>query len=77
MDMVYPDFYFLKCYCIEIERSRRRDSISLIKINGAVGIDLRLAVALTSRKTDTRERGCQANNPNRGAAIATEVESEI
>jgi len=53
MDMVYPDFYFLKCCRIEIEHSHHRDSISLVKINGAVGIDLRSAVALTSRITDT------------------------
>ena len=43
MDMVYPDFYFLKCYCIEIEHSRHRDSISLIKING--GGRYRLAIS--------------------------------
>ena len=54
-----------------------RDSISLIKNELGVRLNLRSAVALTSRKTNTREKGCQANNPNRGAAIATEVEPEI
>ena len=55
MDMVYPDFYFLKCYCIEIEHSRHRDSISLIK--NKLGVRRKLAISGSFNFSQNRYAG--------------------